>query len=818
MRTTWIGLILLSASWLWGLEYTHDAQPGVWLIMVALGVVMIRSERQTTLSSKQAWLGLLMTLPACLGLPGVYRIGAVVVTLAWLLWALPLPPHIKRWGDRLLASGLVLLVQALALIVFFHLTARNHILPGFLRQTMTSLATAVGLEAVLDGRYLAVHTMRQIFPLNLSWDLVLGPAGWAWLVGGLTYLMMEQRTGRLTVVLSLLVWMPMQSLIQIAWLIQRALRTGYDDPVTIMAPFWNPWVQLLLLLGLGWVLLLSRPREKTIESVTPLQPKALFKLGLAVLLITVGVLWDPPGSRKEGRVWVDEHHSTWEPTQRPFDTEWYGHDSGYNYACIYDYADRFYDMNRVTTTITSTSLDHCDVLMVKTPTERYQPDEIEAIKTFVRQGGGLLLVGEHTNVFNTGTYLNDIAQEFGFVFVDDCLFDIDTPFEQDLQISPWAHPMIQHMPDMYFAVSCSIDPGLSPGRAAIESIGLRHVPADYHVSNFYPQVEDRADSQSGAFVQLWTRRYGQGRVAAFTDSTIFSNFATFEPGKPELMLGMLEWLNRRNLPGRPHLVVLLLGVATLLWSLRCRRGWRPLPMSLATVLLAIMVGAIGVRVTHAITIPPAPQQRPYVKVIMDRTVCDTILPRSGFIAGESNGFGIFERWILRLGYFTDRQSGAAAFDGDLLIFTYPSKTVTDKFRQQLVDYVEQGGQVLIIDGPANTTSTANSLLYPFELELTDNPNLRNVTLETPENWPAGVQVQATHQVEGGEPLVTVQGVPVASQVTYGQGMVTVLGFCSRFCDQRMGVTGDIEPDATLRNVYELEYRLIRSLVQKPSAN
>ena len=89
---------------------------------------------------------------------------------------------------------------------------------------------------------------------------------------------------------------------------------------------------------------------------------------------------------------------------------------------------------------------------------------------------------------------------------------------------------------------------MSLGRAVIRSTGLRNLPADYHVSNFYPQVEDHAYSRYGAFVQLWATRRGAGRVAAFTDSTVFSNFSTFEPGKAELMLGMLEWLNHRNVP------------------------------------------------------------------------------------------------------------------------------------------------------------------------------------------------------------------------------------------------------------------------------
>src|SRR6185295_6446537 len=74
-----------------------------------------------------------------------------------------------------------------------------------------------------------------------------------------------------------------------------------------------------------------------------------------------------------------------------------------------------------------------------------------------------------------------------------------------------------------------------------------------------PQAVDQAAMRYGAFVQLWSTRRGGGRVLGFTDSTIFSNFCTFEPGKAELMLGMLEWLNHTDRIGNPRWFLALLG-------------------------------------------------------------------------------------------------------------------------------------------------------------------------------------------------------------------------------------------------------------------
>ena len=40
----------------------------------------------------------------------------------------------------------------------------------------------------------------------------------------------------------------------------------------------------------------------------------------------------------------------------------------------------------------------------------------------------------------------------------------------------------------------------------------------------------------------------------------------------------------------------------------------------------------------------------------------------------------------------------------------------------------------------------------------------------------------------------------------------MIGFASCFTDRQMGVTGDAIPDAQLRNVYELEFALLRSIL------
>ena len=218
---------------------------------------------------------------------------------------------------------------------------------------------------------------------------------------------------------------------------------------------------------------------------------------------------------------VVERHSKWEPTTKPYDTNWFvepepfpDEDSGYNYARIYRYLGQYYEMSRLLENdkIDDETLAKCDVLIIKIPTERYSPEEAAAVTRFVEQGGGLLLIGDHTNYDRSSTAMNDIIRPMGFIFRDDLLFSFgDSPYEQ-LYVPPAVpHPAVQHVPPMDFAVSCSIDPGHSRGRPVIANTGLWSMGPDYHYRELPPRAQPLpGDARTGRSCKPGRQRYGQG--------------------------------------------------------------------------------------------------------------------------------------------------------------------------------------------------------------------------------------------------------------------------------------------------------------------
>lgn len=854
MRRMWIGLALLAGLWLLWVDYYH--QPvATWVsgLVLVLGVVLLTEVPMRLPSRPVAALGAILALPAACLAPWPYNVGPILIVAGLTVLATPVPrPWDRRFGGTTLAAGVVLLVQWAALLGHQAFTAQYAQLPVPLSKMLEHVVRLLCMDASFNGRTLTVFGMRENQPFATTWSLLLDPVTLGFLVGGIVLILMQAWShtqddrsrwrwmGRaLALVLGTAVWLPVRAGLLMALAMHRLLRTGYDDSLNLMNQFWSPWVHLGLLAApvlLAWRLAGSKRRSPVTPERATWRPtlRSLLTIAIAagggVATLTAAVIWTPVGTRKAGRVLVDEYHSNapWPGktfdtvrTDRPFDKEWYGQGSAYNLACLYDYCSRFYKMSRTQAydpklptkdVLTDAALTDIDVLVLKVPSAKYSPQEIAAVNRFVERGGGLLLIGEHTNVFGSGVYLNQIARKYGFRFRYDCLFGVDEFFRQTYVPPLVPHPIIAHMPTMDFAISCSIDPAAGHGQAVIRGTSLKSLGADYHSTNFYPSTENRAQMLYGAFVQVWATRAGKGRVVGFTDSTIFASFAAFEPGKSDLMLGMLEWLNHSGgwVGGKWVLagLGLLLIIAAAIGGRKLDPTWL---MILTAGLLGWAVSVQLVRGAHRIAMP-VPKAEPMVRIAMDRTISQAPLPRNGFIGGNKGEFGQFERCILRLGYFPFRAAGDDVTQADVVLILNPTLVVKPEFRELMLQYVQDGGKLLVLDSMDNVNSTANSLLYPFGLSSERVSGLTGNVLGPP-GFPV-ISVASSRRVKPQDAavLAKLNGYPVAATATYGKGSVTLLGFASRFDDRGMGIIGDVVPDEKLRPVFDLAFSLLEATV------
>ena len=164
-----------------------------------------------------------------------------------------------------------------------------------------------------------------------------------------------------------------------------------------------------------------------------------------------------------------------------------------------------------------------------------------------------------------------------------------------------------------------------------------------------------------------------------------------------------------------------------------------------------------------------------------------------------------------------RNAGESLSAADLLVSLTRAKQPSDEYLERLEQYVHDGGKLLVIDSAENgsdadsSRSTANALLEPFGISLDEESSVSGGL--TSDFLPGGAPVEKAITVSGGDPFADIAGKTVGAWTRHGDGAVYVVGFGTRFSDLNMGVTGDTMPDDEMRKVYDLEYALLRWIVE-----
>ena len=856
MTRGWIATALLAGSWLFGLGYYQPANAAVWCGLVLAAVILLGDVPAPRLTGRQAVLAAVLLLPSAWLVPLPYKTIPLLLVGGLLLTSAPVPRRWPRWlAQGGIATAAILLGQSLALEGYALLTARAHELPSPLAHLLSGVTRALGVETAVDGSWLVLRSLEQTQRVGATWDLLLDAASVCFLAGGWVLLGLTNRFGREGTANSPKTWLhdalrlaaiaggwaPLRAALLMGLWLQRSLRADSLGEVNVADVFVNGWLYLFLLAGPACLAICVMGRRRADHALTPdpsepdepqaslrSEPGRDWRIASPLLVAAgTGLLaflwhWEPVGRPQTGRIMIVERHSTWEPTTTPYGTDVYGEAGSYNYAAAYDYCGQYFQMSRLleTDAINDDALARCDVLVIKTPTSRYQEDEIAAVVRFVERGGALLMIGDHTNVFNMNTSLNDVARHFGFSFRNDLLFRVGTPYAQKYRPPLVASPIVQHVPPMNFAVSCSIDPGRSMGRMVIRSTGLFSLPPAYQESNYHPQAEYRPYMHFGAWCQLWSCRFGRGRVLAFADSTLFSNFCVFQPGKAEFLRGMLDWLNHRSVWDRRAawltlvLPLVLLAAFLLAWGLWIgRRRAIAWTLLVASGYAGWTAAATAVTANHRHGLPVPRVQHALPHVVLDRTVSEVPLFTGAFADDkEGLGYGLFEQWIPRIGNWTSRATGSDAFAGDAIVIVCPTRSIAPEFQQRLQEFVASGGRLLVLDSPDVQGSTVNSILWPFGLASTAAGAEQNTgdltwsdTLAIPPT-----PLQASCRIDGGEPIARIGETTVAAQTRYRRGLVTAVGFGSLFNDAAMGTHWLPPPERETLQRYEVLYGLLRA--------
>ena len=839
-RFLWLGILLLSASWVFFIPQftTPDHVAGV--LCVILGILCVIAGVSRLVFKQVERRYTLLLIPIAIALffvPFPYNLGLMILAIGLLISLLSFKyERIRPFSFGISLAGVLLLLQTMVFPFYVSFISHGHRI-DFLAQVISPLANLLGLHTSTNHGLLFVQSLQQTYPVTITWEKLGFFLFLNMFLGSLVlFILFYEKKQMLKHTLIVLLTGSLYLLLRFIALLVLYLTT------TDLSIFWTPLVLILSFLPLSLLLMKLSPFKVTngtgsqIPSLhlTKRHLVALVLLFLLVFSFTSVFLFQDPGSMKQGRILIDEYHSQWEDTTRPLDTEWYGLLSTYNYYSWAQWLGYYYPVQRnINETFTADLLNKYDILILKCPTESYTTPEIQSIKDFVNHGGGLYLIGDHTNVFGMNTFLNQVSEEFGIRFKTDATYELGTGdlsvFEPDRFYS---HPVMRQVSRFDFMTSCTLEPTSLSASLRMENIivGNRLIsePGTYATENFFRESIASPDSEYGYLLQTAAIKYGAGRVVAFTDSTVFSSFSMFTDGYPSFTLGVMEYLNRTNTFAYLNILLFALSVTMFICLVVLLRNEEKLMvvwMFLFAGLLAFSVAAplCSYLTDQSYPLPFAQTQYTQVGFDQQHSSMNISIKPSSTLGDTSDNYGTFYVWTQRLGCVPSIEPALAdaTVQDDILVIINPVEPFTDTDGQFLTAFLEKGGRVLLMDSIKNPSSTANDLLGSFGMWITTSTADKVLLFNESENMSQMLIGNLTPPyltITGGDPLLTNENnesyasmTEIINSTTGAVGRLVAVVDSYAFSDALMGGTFT-EPTQRQKQIYNTEFFLFQQIL------
>jgi hypothetical protein len=292
------------------------------------------------------------------------------------------------------------------------------------------------------------------------------------------------------------------------------------------------------------------------------------------------------------------------------DETYYGDFSTYSFSsAVEDLSDSYAVSVATTPRALAAELADSDLLILKTPIVQFSPGLVEQIQEWVRRGGGVLAIGDHTDLLGMNSNLNEVLAPTGMMLRADSVGRYDTPgFAEWSRPTVGAHPSVAGLRSVEFMTGCSIRGGENT-RPILWVKCAQSDPADYSRGSNFPSVRNSLERPSGVVTVAAESRLGRGIMVALGDSTPLSSFDYYKRNNDRLLRALLRYMEQ---PSEENLMVQLLGsllalalAGTAVVALK-RLGDRPWGRPVVVAALGGLLGGVtATRFAHEAAYPVA---------------------------------------------------------------------------------------------------------------------------------------------------------------------------------------------------------------------
>lgn len=183
--------------------------------------------------------------------------------------------------------------------------------------------------------------------------------------------------------------------------------------------------------------------------------------------------------------------------------------------CVYSYSEFVHLLNADTISDIGEIAEYTEMWIV-TPTKPFDPIEIKKINQWVKKGGKLYLVSDHTDLYGHARCVNQLARTFNA--------------EVDYAVT------FNHVNNEFFKNVFGQTVSIKSGNTVKSKLSFPLVadyvwnePAYYANENNFGPVTPSGNDKYGLYSLCSTMSYGLGSVVVLCDSTIFANFCVYQP-------------------------------------------------------------------------------------------------------------------------------------------------------------------------------------------------------------------------------------------------------------------------------------------------
>ena len=356
------------------------------------------------------------------------------------------------------------------------------------------------------------------------------------------------------------------------------------------------------------------------------------------------------------------------------------------------------------------ALADASVVIVALPRRRFEPDERQALESFARAGGSLLVLADHTDLLGTMDPIDDLTGRWGIHPRFDSAF---------AAVREWSGCLDAARPDFRSGTGIGTGASLRLEGAARPLIVGRHGLAD---------GGDRGNGGAGAFLGNYTydpgeqlgdvvlaaeTRLSRGRLVVFGDTSSFQNLML--PSSYPFVAALLDDLSR-DTPSWTGAASVAAGVAAMVLGFVALCGS---PVAAAGLAAAQLVSAIGI--AAAAPAPPLSRLAAGAPVAL---VDAAHLNRYAREMWHEESIGGLIVNLQRDGYlpllwpegFERKLPGRAA----LPVLIAPSTRVSATEAATLAGHLAEGGSLLLAAGGDESAAVA-PLLSPLGLSIGSLP-------------------------------------------------------------------------------------------------